>query len=194
MKIGITGGIGSGKSTIAGELARRGFRVYDCDSEAKRMVAEDPTIQQQIIALLGNEAFVHGNYNTRYVSRRVFSEPELLTRLNAIIHPAVMQDILRQSDSTPLFIESAILYESGFDVLCDRVVLVDAPEDIRIARTINRDYQGQATPDNIYKVRARINAQTVHKTNDTIILNNDGIASVASLVDLLLSLLTLSRP
>ena len=123
--IGITGGIGSGKSTIARALAARGYAVYDCDKEAKRIIAENAEVQQKIIELLGEEAFTNPTapslervkssarsdcrrssvelpggevspvYNTSYVAQRVFAEPELLERLNQIVHPAVKEDILQ---------------------------------------------------------------------------------------------------
>ena len=161
MIIGLTGGIGSGKSYIAQALAQRGYAVYDCDREAKRIIAENPIVQKAIIDLLGEEAFIDGKYNTAYVAKRVFAEPQLLKELNRIVHPAVKADILSPFTShlSPLFIESAILFESGFDGLCDKIVVVTAPEETRIARTIARDYKGEATPENINKVRARIHAQ-----------------------------------
>jgi len=184
MIIGITGGIGSGKSTVALELAKRGFEVYDCDLEAKRIVAQDEDVQHEIIALLGEEAFVHGQYNTAYVAKRVFADKELLAQLNAIIHPAVGLDIMKRQ---PDFVESAILFESGLDILCDRIVLVDAPADIRLARTIARDYKGEATPENIAKVRARMEAQqsTFSAQTDAIslVVNNDGKKSIEALAD-----------
>ena len=99
MIIGITGGIGSGKSTIARALAARGYAIYDCDKEAKRIIAEDQEVQQHIIALFGKEAFVNGVYNTAYVASRVFAEPELLKQLNGIVHPAVKADIERSDFS-----------------------------------------------------------------------------------------------
>lgn len=184
--IGITGGIGSGKSTIANELAKRGYTVYDCDREAKRIIAENAEVQQAIMALLGPEAFVNGIYNTRYVAKRVFSDDALLTRLNAIIHPAILNDILTQQ---PDFVESAILYESRLATICDKIILIDAPQDIRIARTIARDYNGEATPDNIEKVRARMHAQPssveTHVPAPYIILN-DGCTPIDDLVSLIL--------
>lgn len=176
--IALTGGIGSGKSTIAKALVLRGHTVYDCDQEAKRIIAEDKEVQQAIIGLLGQEAFVAGNYNTSYVAKRVFGEPELLRQLNAIVHPAVGRDILVKQ---PDFVESAILQESGLDQLCDRIVVVDAPEEIRMARTIARDYKGQATETNIQKVRARM--QTQHIPQGDLVLNNDGKTSIDELVD-----------
>ena len=215
--IGITGGIGSGKSTIANELSRRGFAVYDCDREAKRIIAENPAVQQQIIALFGEEAFVDGEYNTQYISKCVFSPPlggagEGLQALNTIVHPAVKEDILQRSGLTAtrsysnavlqakpvFFIESAILYEAGLDELCDRIIIVDAPEDIRIARTIARDYHGDATPENINKVRARIRAQqhplqgagglhSATQSHQSIIIVNDGSVSISDLADTILN-------
>lgn len=190
MIIGITGGIGSGKSTIARELAKRRYTVYDCDQEAKRIIAENADVQQEIIDLLGEESFVNGIYNTQYVAKRVFEDKRLLDALNAIVHPAVGLDIMKRK---PDFVESAILYESGLDILCDRIIVVDAPEEIRIARTIARDYHGEASPANIDKVRARIKAQgglsiqhsevSIQDSEVRLIVNNDGKTSVAELAD-----------
>lgn len=183
MIIGITGGIGSGKSTIARELARQGFAVYDCDREAKRIITEDRAVRQAVITLLGEKAFENGNYNTAYVARRVFAEPQLRVALNAIVHPAVKADILRHNEPV-LFVESAILLEAGLDDLCDAIVVVEAPEDVRIARTIARDFHGEATSENINKVRARIRAQHTLQTDGhkkVLTVNNDGRTSIATL-------------
>ena len=191
MIIGITGGIGSGKSYLAQELAKRGFAVYDCDRAAKRIIAEDKDVQAAIIRLLGEEAFTDGRYNTAYVAQRVFAEPQLLKKLNKIVHPAVKADILSPCTShlSPLFIESAILFESGFDGLCDKIVVVTAPEETRIARTIARDYKGEATPKNINKVRARIRAQkeipasTEVPQGKILTVVNDDTSVLSSIID-----------
>lgn len=220
MIIGITGGIGSGKSTIARALAARGYAVYDCDKEAKRIIAGNKDVQQQIIALLGPEAFSINPslseaeqsviYNTSYVAQRVFAEPELLEKLNHIVHPAVKENIRQQAlpavcqqsglpakrsaSKAVLFIESAILYEAGLDELCDKIFVIEAPEDIRIARTIARDYHGDASPENINKVRARIRAQQsssrIHGgTERGFILINDGRKSIDELAEEIIALL-----
>ena len=213
MIIGITGGIGSGKSTIAQELARRGFTVYDCDREAKRIIAENEDVQAAIIDLLGEEAFIKSQitnqkskiYNTPYVAKRVFENPQLLDALNRIVHPAVKEDICQRSGLSAkrsvlclakpvLFIESAILFEANLDDLCDKIILVDAPEDIRIARTIARDYKGEASEDNINKVRARMKSQpsvTGNRLPDkkTTVLMNDGTYSISALADQIIALL-----
>lgn len=207
MIIGITGGIGSGKSTIARALAARGYAVYDCDKEAKRIIAENKDVQQQIINLFGEKSFVNGVYNTQYISKCVFSPSlqgrsgeALLAQLNAIIHPAVKEDICQRSglysvsaavcQAKPvLFIESAILYEAGLDSLCDKIIVVEAPEDIRIARTIARDYHGDSSPENINKVRARIRAQGAvclqpgqACISHQMVVQNDGKRSIDELV------------
>lgn len=203
MIIGITGGIGSGKSTIAKELSRRGFAVYDCDREAKRIIAENKDVQAAIIQLLGPEAFrdvqrtdgrCTKEYNTAYVAQRVFADAHLLTSLNAIIHPAIKADILslpstgRLGGAPVLFIESAILIEAGLDTICDKVVVIEAPEEVRIARTIERDYGGVATEENINKVRARIRAQKTPATKEPqgkyYRVTNDGRLVLSRVVDL----------
>lgn len=185
MIIGITGRIGSGKSYFAQELVKRGFAVYDCDREAKRIVEQNEEVRKAIIALLGEEAFLPSQvYNTQYVAQRVFAEPNLLEHLNAIIHPAVREDIVQRSGQSAervFFIESAILYESGLDRLCDKVVVIDAPEELRIARVIARDYHNEPSSENINKVRARMRAQQ-HHTGDLLLIN-DQKTPVSELVD-----------
>lgn len=190
--IGLTGGIGSGKSTIARELEKQGFAVYDCDREAKRIIADNKEVQTAIIKLLGEEAFVNGHYNTAYVAQRVFAQKELLEQLNKIVHPAVKEDIIRQTSAVRLlFVESAILCEAGLDDLCEKIIVVEAPEKVRIERVIARDYKGDASPENINKVRARIRAQEnayasiPQKKRLTII--NDGQTSIHELVHSLLT-------
>ena len=200
--IGITGGIGSGKSTIAREIASRGYRLYDTDREAKRLIVEDPELRAQITSLLGADVYEGNTYRTDIVSARVFANPDLLRRLNALVHPAVRHDIenlLNSKLSTKgcnetatlnstlstlnLIIESALLFESGLDALCDKVICVTAPEDIRIARTVARDHTTPA------KVRARIAAQmdeAERARKADIVLVNDGKTSIPTLIDTLL--------
>jgi dephospho-CoA kinase len=197
MLIGITGGIGSGKSTIAKQLRLMGYEVYDTDSEAKRLIVEDAHVREQITALFGPEAYKDGVYQTAFVAQQVFADQALLARLNAIVHPAVRQDILKRfrSTSEPLnsssaasepselfFIECAILYQAGIDQLCDKVVVVTAPEEVRLQRTITRDHS------DIDKVRARMRAQNVEEDllRAAIIINNDGTTPIPNLCEQIL--------
>ena len=197
MIIGITGGIGSGKSVIAKQLRKMGYSVYDTDSEAKRLIVEDTHVRQQITDLFGEEVYQDGIYQTALVAQRVFADKGLLAQLNAIVHPAVKADIgnwvsepsdseaIRQH-SNLLFIECAILYQAGFDTLCDKVVAVTAPEDVRLARVIARDHS------TIDKVRARMRAQEADKdlARADIVINNDGTTPIPTLCEEIIHLLT----
>lgn len=172
MLIGITGGIGSGKSTICRALAAAGYPVYDTDKEAKRIIVENPEVRSKMIALFGEDIYDEDVYYTDRVAAQVFADPEKLAALNAIVHPAVCADVRQWANEKEAFVESAILYSSGLADLCDKVVWVDAPEDIRIARTIRRD------GTNIDKVRARIRAQRDDRTRADLIVNNDGNTNI----------------
>lgn len=191
MIIGITGGIGSGKSTIAKQLREMGYRVYDTDNEAKRLIVEDPHVRQQIEQLFGSEVYKDGVYQTALVAQRVFADHSLLAKLNAIVHPAVKADIMNRvsrlasresqvgNQKNLFFIECAILYQAGFDTLCDKVVAITAPEEIRLARVMKRD------GTTIKKVRARIHAQEAEKDvkRADIVINNDGQTPILTLCE-----------
>lgn len=198
MIIGITGGIGSGKSVIARQLRKMGYSVYDTDSEAKRIIVEDATVREQMTALFGEEVYQDGVYQTALVAQQVFADKNLLAKLNAIVHPAVKADIISKFRSLgvlsePLkrnsglfFIECAILFQAGFDVLCDKVVAVTAPEDIRLERVIARDHS------DMDKVRARMKAQEAEKDlqRADIVINNDGTTPIPTLCEEIIHLLT----
>lgn len=141
--VGLTGGIGSGKTTIANLFASHfSIPIYIADTKAKELVANNKQLQQEIVALLGEEAFVEGRYNTSFVAQEVFSNKEKLDKLNAIIHPYVQQDFLqwKQSQQAPYVIkEAAILFESGSYRDCDFIIMVTAPLEERIRRVMLRD-------------------------------------------------------
>ena len=127
-------------------MAQEGFPVYNSDLAAKRLAEEDPEVRRQISALLGQEAYREGHYQTAFVAAKVFDPengPALLKELNAILHPAVKADLLRWKEAhqqeEKLYVESALLFESGLNELCDQVVCVTAPEDVCIARVMARD-------------------------------------------------------
>ncbi len=183
----MTGGIGSGKSFIARGLRERGYAVYDTDREAKLLIAEDEELKRRLIELFGPDTYApDGTYQTRYVAQRVFEDRTLLERLNAIVHPAVRRDFEAWKDSLPssfnlspfTFLESAILYESGFDTLCDKVVAVVADEELRLKRVIGRD------KTDIDKVRARMRAQLseqeLRRRADLVVVN-DGTKNIEEL-------------
>ena len=141
--VGLTGGIGSGKTTIANLFALHfSIPIYIADTKAKELVANNKQLQQEIVTLFGEEAFVEGRYNTSFVAQEVFSNKEKLDKLNAIIHPYVQQDFLqwKQSQQAPYVIkEAAILFESGSYRDCDFIIMVTAPLEERIKRVMLRD-------------------------------------------------------
>ncbi len=177
--IGLTGGIGSGKSTIAHELESRGYAVYNTDREAKRIIVHNPAVRSQIETLFGSDVFDGDIYLTDRVAAQVFNDSSLLAKLNHIVHPAVAFDLRHwaKEQTNTCFVESAILFSSGLNTLCDKIVWVAAPEELRIARTVARD------KSSIDKVRARVRAQEDDSQRADIILHNDGTKKVAQLVD-----------
>jgi dephospho-CoA kinase len=197
MIIGLTGGIGSGKSVISNQLRQMGYSVYDTDSEAKRLIMEDVHVREQIEHLFGKDVYRNGVYQTAMVAQQVFANPSLLARLNAIVHPAVHQDIIRwvSKQNSPsfkkgkgvslLFIECAILYQAGIDQFCDKVVAVAAPEQVRLERVIARDHSDKE------RVHARMRVQDVDKDMlcADIILNNDGRTPIPTLCEEILKLI-----
>lgn len=129
IKIGITGGIGSGKSYVCRLLEQRGIEVYDCDAAAKRLIRTSTRLRQQLKELIGS-------LQKADISRFLLASEGNQQAVNAIVHPAVFQDF---EASGMQWMESAILYESGADRLVDRVVVVTAPEEVRIERVMSRD-------------------------------------------------------
>lgn len=156
MKVGITGGIGSGKSTVCRLFALRGVAVYDSDAEAKRLMTADPDLRARISARFGDEAYSEGKLDRTYLAGKVFSDAQALADLNAIVHPAVRADFAawaQRQEGGYVILESAILFDAGFDGDVDRTVAVLAPQELRIERTCRRD---KRDPE---EVRRRIAAQ-----------------------------------
>lgn len=141
-KVAITGGIGSGKSKVVELLAQRGVAAYDSDSRAKALMASSPELREQIIECFGTEAYDGEEVNRRYLAERVFNDKEALTKLNAIVHPAVMADFERWAEGEEgnyVVMESAILFEAGLEGSFDATVSVMAPEELRLERAMKRD-------------------------------------------------------
>ncbi|MDP5171128.1 MAG: dephospho-CoA kinase [Bacteroidia bacterium] len=144
--IGITGGIGSGKSMVSMILRKTGAPVYDADSRAKYLMVHDPALRSGIVELFGSDSYTsEGELNRSLISARAFSDPGILTQLNALVHPATGRDFfdwieLQKSEGHLLaFKEAAILFESGAYLACDAVITVYAPSRTRVERVIVRD-------------------------------------------------------
>ena len=136
-KIAITGGIGSGKSYVVNLLREKGIEVFDCDAAAKKLMRESADIREKLTAAIGPDAYdSDGRLNKAAVSRFLLASDENTTIINSIVHPAVAE-AFRQSGKQ--WMECAILFESGFDRLVDKVVCVAAPLELRIQRIMKRD-------------------------------------------------------
>lgn len=143
MIIGLTGGIGSGKSTVAKLFETMGCAIYNSDDRAKELYFK-PVIKKAIIDLLGSESYVNETtLNNDYISKKVFSDTNLLQQLNAIIHPAVKEDFVQFQSNFPLntiiIKESALLFETGIYKDLNYNILVIAPIDLKIERVMQRN-------------------------------------------------------
>lgn len=156
IKVAICGGIGSGKSTICRMFAERGVAHYDSDSRAKALMNESAELREALIAEFGEECYEGDELNRAYLAAKVFGSEEQLAKLNSIVHPAVKADFLRWADEQEgdyCILETAILFESGFDALVDQKVATLAPQPLRVMRAMERD---GATKE---QIEARIKAQ-----------------------------------
>lgn len=177
IRLGITGGIGSGKSYVARLLSESGFPVYDTDSHAKRLMREHLSLRRQLAALLGEEVYLNGQLNKLLLAEYLFAGPENAARINAIVHPVVLLDFqewaLRHSAAEIVIMECAILYESGFWKNVDKVLMVYAPEEVRLQRAMQRDGATEA------QIRSRMCAQAGEEEKcrrADFVICNDGLS------------------
>lgn len=157
--VAITGGIGSGKSAVCKCLTAMGLPVYDCDSRASAIMDADTEIHRRIADEIAPEAILEGRIDRRHLASVVFNDPEKLSRLNSIVHGAVRDDIRHWKSlhyhNPVIFIETAILLESGLHRLVDRIWVVTARREVRLARACRRD---NASPE---AITARMERQRI---------------------------------
>lgn len=143
MKVGLTGGIGSGKSTIAKVFSTLGIPIYNSDERAKELIQSNAQVKQSIVAEFGEEAYLNGEYNREFIAQQAFNNAEKLAKLNSIVHPAVRADFeswCETHTSSPYIIkEAAILFESGAYKGLDKTINVSASEQLRAERVAKRD-------------------------------------------------------
>lgn len=182
--VGITGGIGSGKSVVSRILRLNGFPVYDCDIEAKRIMHDDLKVRESLCGIVGKEVYgLDGRLDRAYMARCIFSDPMLRNEVNVVVHKAVLDDFIRFCMTSPgrmVFCESAILVTSGFDKFCDFILMVDAPESLRVERVVARNGM---QPD---ELRRRIESQKDEfcslTEEKTIVIENDGVHAILPLI------------
>ena len=187
IKIGVTGGIGAGKSMICSVLEQMGYPVFYSDIEAKKIISSNSEVKHQLIELFGSQIFINNQLNRTYLASILFSDATLVEKMNAIVHPKVretFQEWALNQNSSIVFNEAAILFETGAFKNFDATILLTAPLDVRLKRVAARD---NASEEEIMK---RINNQWSDdkKMNlATFILVNDDTKSVLNQLETILS-------
>ena len=193
MKVAITGGIGSGKSYVCKLLQQRGINIYDCDQAAKRLIRTSPDIHRQLSMLIGPEAYLgedgQGGWilNKAVVAQFLLGSEANAHAIDDIVHPAVFHDF---ETSGMQWLESAILYESGMDKLVNRVIVVTAPQEVRIQRVMQRD---GISREKVLEWMSRQWSQDEIRQRADYEIINDGQADLNEQIEQLLTSLDISK-
>ena len=172
MKVGITGGMGSGKSTVCRLFAQKGIAVYDSDAAAKRLMQEDGALRRQLAGRFGEGTFRNGVLDRAYLAGIVFADPQALADLNALVHPVVMRDFdawAARQEGSYVILESAILFEAGLEGCVDKTVAVLAPRELRIERTCRRD--GCGADQVVRRIAAQLDDDALSARADYVVVN-----------------------
>lgn len=175
ISIAITGGIGSGKTYVSNMFQERGIPIYNADTEAKRLMVQDEVIRKELVALVGEEVYQGAELNKPLLASYLFSSAEHVQQINSIVHPRVKADFIEWLKARQEYevagIESAILFEAGFRDSVDSVIMVSAPEELRLARAMKRD---RATEQQIRnRMSAQMNENEKIKMADFVICNDE---------------------
>ena len=175
ISIAITGGIGSGKTYVSNMFQERGIPIYNADTEAKRLMVQDEVIRKELVALVGEEVYQGAELNKPLLASYLFSSAEHVQQINSIVHPRVQAEVIEWLKARQEYevagIESAILFEAGFRDSVDSVIMVSAPEELRLARAMKRD---RATEQQIRnRMSAQMNENEKIKMADFVICNDE---------------------
>lgn len=174
LKIGLTGGIGSGKTTVGEVFQQLGVSVYASDNRAKALMTENLSLRSGLISLFGEQAFMNKTLNRSFIASKVFSNTQLLTKLNTLVHPFVEKDFqawFKRQEGAYVLKEAAILFESGAYKGLDEVVLVEAPMELRVNRVISRD--GSHREDVIARMEMQWSDEKKKELSDHLIVNDE---------------------
>ena len=172
-KVGITGGIGSGKSIISNIFRNLDVPVYEADSEAKRIISEDENIRGELLAYFGTEVFQDQQLNRNYLSERIFSDPEARSFVNSMVHPEVRSDFIKwvkKQTSAPYVVEeAALLFETGTWKELDYNILIVTSQETRIERIMKRD--GMSRADILARMASQMDPEKAMELADFVITN-----------------------
>jgi dephospho-CoA kinase len=173
LRIGITGGIGAGKTFVSKRLEAMGFPIFDSDKVAKQLMNTNPEIRIKLTEWIGEECYNENGLNRAFVAQKMFNNAELKQQIEQLVHPKVAQAFEKwaeEQESNLVFIESAILYESGFDQYVDKVLMIDADTETRIKRTMQRDICSREQAEQ--RVNAQMDQAEKRKRADFVLENN----------------------
>ncbi len=194
LKIGLTGGIGSGKSTAARAFEVLGVPVYYADDAAKRLMNDDVNLKQKVKAAFGEDIYSDGFLNKKKLADIVFSDPEKLAHLNSFVHPATIKDAanwMSQQTASYCIKEAALIFESGANQQLDYVIGVSTPFPQRIQRTMQRD--GASREDVMSRMEKQLDENIKMKLCDFVLTNADREMLLPQILELHEKLLTLSK-
>ena len=194
LKVGLTGGIGSGKSTVARIFEVLGIPVYYADIEAKRLMNEDQELKSSILKAFGEQAYTDNRLNRKYISTIVFSDPAKLETLNAIVHPATKKDgenwMMRQT--TPYAIhEAALIFEAKVNERLDHVIGVSSPVELRIKRAMQRDYVSRE--EILKRMDKQLDEETKMSKCDFVLVNDEQQLLIPQVLQIHEKLIQLSK-
>ena len=181
-RIAIIGGIGSGKSVVSRLLSLMGYPVYDCDSNAKRLMDESEDIHRGLVDIFGPPAVTPEGINRAYIASIAFKDAEKLSKLNSLVHPAVLHDFDRwaQQNGEIVFVETAILSESGMSKSVDAVWSVEAPLECRVERVMVRN--AMSREDVMRRISSQATTIPDEITSLTHLINDDSHALIPQIV------------
>jgi dephospho-CoA kinase len=185
LKVGITGGIGSGKSTICQVFETLGIPVLYADNIAKALMMSDPNLRQNIIKLLGEDAYQNNQLNRTFISNIVFKDKEKLAQLNAIIHPVVIaygEDWMNGQNSSYAIKEAALFFETGSNKKVDVMIGVSAPLQLRIQRTMQREHITEK--DVLERISKQMNEEQKMALCDYVIVNDEKNSIIEQVLEL----------
>lgn len=171
-KVGITGGIGSGKSTVCGLLSAYGVAVYDSDTKAKALMEQSAALRESLCAAFGEECYNEDGLNRQYLASKVFGDEQSLVKLNSIVHPAVRADFrswAEQQSGEYVVLESAILFEAAFETEVDTTLAVLAPIEERVRRAMGRD--GAEREAVLSRIQHQMSDEELHAKADRCLVN-----------------------
>lgn len=189
IKIGLTGGIGSGKSMVSRLLTTYEIAVYDSDTRAKSLMETDDKIIHSITQIFGKEAYTDGKLNRRFVAEEVFASSSKLLQINTIVHSAVIDDFSRWAElqaADILVFESAIIFENGLEKYFDKIIAVVAPQKSRIERVKRRS--GLSRKEILNRIKNQTSSKTLRQRADYVVINDDQTAIIPQVERILKSI------